>query len=263
MIQPTKSSADASDALSGEWWLYATPFLHFRAKNVLNQHDYARVESAFRETLNSIVGTGSKELAKAANYDANIISMSPKLAPIFAPFFSRSWIEKIHRLLSLRGISRLDGALHSSAPGSRTGWIHTDFCSAWFDESGDTSIYPVFPNRVMCDYFTGKAKSGTARPIEYVRAATLIYYLCNDGWQIGDGGETGIYSRARDGSRTASDMVPPVNNTLLLFPCSPHSYHRFITNPKRTRNSIILWLHSTIEDATAIWGSGVNRRLCS
>jgi hypothetical protein len=221
---------------------------------VLDTRDYERIASAFASSMR----TGVAE--KVANYDADIIAVTRILAPVFAPFFSASWIEAMHRVVGFPNRGRVDGALHSSAPGSRTGWIHSDFCSAWFDESETAASGPFFPNRAACDYYTGKIHVPTARPKEYVRAATLIYYLCNDGWQSGDGGETALYSSGRGGSRTAVQLVPPLNNSLLLFPCSPHSYHRFITNPGRRRNSIILWVHATVEDACAEWGSGVKRR---
>jgi hypothetical protein len=88
----------------------------------------------------------------------------------------------------------------------------------------------------------------------------MIYYLCNEGWSEPDGGETGLYGAAKPHDRTIASRVPPVDNTLLLFECSPHSYHRFLTNPGRRRNSIILWLHTTVDAAEARWPNAVTRR---
>lgn len=118
----------------------------------------------------------------------------------------------------------------------------------------------MFPPRGRCNYFTGQAKVPDAKPKEYIRAATMIFYLCNDGWEQGDGGETGIYSADCETEDTVVKLIPPLNNSLFLFECSPHSYHRFVTNPGRTRNSIILWLHASVQDAEARWGKAINRR---
>jgi hypothetical protein len=121
-----------------------------------------------------------------------------------------------------------------------------------FSEGTSQCTLRGFPNSGQCDYFTGRVKSPSARPVAYVRAATLIYYLCNDGWAPLDGGQTALYSTMRgDG---ACEPVPPLNNTLVFFECCPHSYHRFVANLGRARNSIILWLHLPVAEAEGRWG---------
>lgn len=243
--------------LSGEWWLHTTPFRHFRANNILNPDHYVRVAAEFAATMDEWKSKGATR--KNANYDANIVAMDHARASAFEPFFSLTLIDAMYRIMSYPNLGRVDGGLHSSAPGSRTGWIHNDFCSGWFDESANGSTAPLFPDRSACDYFTGKIKRATALPKEYIRIATLIFYLCNDNWRHGEGGETALYSSGRIGPRTRVEFVPPINNSLLLFPCSPHSYHRFITNPRLTRNSIILWIHARVEDVVAEWGHSFHR----
>src|SRR5262249_26228336 len=145
---------------------------------------------------------------------------------------------------------------------SRTGWIHTDYCSGWFDESAARPGTIIFPDRASCGYFDGRPRMPGVQPEEYIRAGTAIFYLCNDGWQPGDGGETALYSGPRFDS--ASVLVPPANNSLVLFECHPRSHHCFLTNPGRRRNSIIMWLHSTVADAETRWGpTGLHRRRSS
>ncbi len=244
-----------------EWWVHRYPFRHFRAQSILDPESYGRVCSAFREILEITAGErkGVYRLKQSnPKYDANMLGMSDDLAPSFDPFFSWPWLQSLYRLVGLPEVPRIDGGLHSSAQGSRDGWIHSDLCSGWFDES--PGWQGVFPNREKCDYFSGQTRSKDAKPVEYVRAATMIFYLCNEGWSQGDGGETGLYGSSRIGSHTPVDLLPPVDNSILLFECSPHSYHRFVTNPGRTRNSIILWLHTRTEQAEAMWGNAIHRR---
>jgi hypothetical protein len=243
------------------WWTYRDPFRHFRARDVLDSNAYQQICSEFSAIADTTQGgrDGAYRLARTnPKYDALMLGVDSNLAPSFAPFFSRDWFQYLYRLIRLPELLRIDGGLHSSPEGSGDGWIHSDLCSGWFDESSAES--GPFPNRKKCDYFSGKARTSDAKPVEYVRAATMIYYLCNDGWCPGDGGETGLYASSRLGANAPVELVQPLNNSLLLFECSPHSYHRFVANPGRVRNSIILWLHATVERSVSTWGNAINRR---
>lgn len=246
----------------GDWYDVKYPFRHFRASNVLNQKAYSTISSAFSSILYpklTDVNNNYKFSKANQRYDALMVAMNPELAALFIPFFSEAFLKMISDFLAIPFLPRIDGGLHSSPKHSRSGWIHTDFCSAWFDESQVTDNAILFPNRSRCDYFTGVAKTSSAKPVEYVRAATLIYYLCNDSWKPGDGGETGVYGSARLTPRTEYDLIKPLNNTLLLFECSPHSYHCFINNPGLVRNSLIMWLHTSVDYAESNWGKSINR----
>jgi len=254
------------DALSvGEWWQYKYPFKHYRVTNPLTAGQYRSIAAAFSEILRGSVSnrTSTYKLKQStANYDVEMLAMNAELAPRFQPLFNSAWLKSIARFIGIPYTNRLDGALHSAPINSRTGWIHTDCCSAWFDTPTPASADAViFADRTRCDYFSGAPRVPDAKPVEYVRAVTLLFYLCNEDWKPGDGGETGLYSAAKESARSRSELVPPHNNTLLIFECSPHSYHRFITNPGRRRNSIILWLHGTPEFVNSKWGAGAVHRI--
>ncbi len=246
-----------------QWQEYALPFRHFSASNVFDSETYKQLSHQFTLILEMTAGKreGAYKMRPAqGSNDGLILGLTEKLATAFSPLFTEAWLRSLAELAGLKFLPRIEGALHSNPQGSRTGWIHTDCCSAWFDESNSKAEELMLPPRRRCNYFTGKAKAPDAKPTEYIRAATMIFYLCNDGWESGDGGETGIYSADHETEDTMVKLIPPINNSLFLFECSPHSYHRFITNPGRTRNSIILWLHASVEDAVARWGSGIHRR---
>jgi len=250
---------------TGQWCEHASPFRHFSASNVFADETYQHLCREFSHILGVTAGEreGQHKLIKIRkNYDALILGINDALADKFAPLFNESWLRPISEFLGMKFVPRVEGALHSNPQGSQTGWIHTDLCSGWFDESNHPKEQLLFPPRHRCEYFTGIAKALDAEPVEYIRAATMIFYLCNDDWDQGDGGETGLYGASRDTENTETKLFPPVNNTLLLFECSPHSYHRFVANPGRTRNSIILWLHADVDDAVARWGTAINRPSC-
>jgi len=248
----------------GIWWEVRDPFRHFEAADVLDEEAYRSVATSFQKILDATDSGGPAEhrLAQStSNYDARMLSLQGDLVHSFAPFLTEEWLRSLAALYELPFLARVDAALHSSPRNSRTGWVHTDFCSAWFDEG--RKIFPgelLFPDRSRCNYFEGTAKTADAKPVEYIRALTMIFYLCNNEWKAGDGGETGLYSTAKPTPESMKTLLPPINNRLLLFECSPHSYHRFIANPGRVRNSLILWLHSTVESTESQWGTGTVRR---
>ena len=229
------------------------PFRHLRAVDVFAQAKYQSLCDNFRERQSSgAFHSGTRE------YDAEIFALQASSAADFSPLLDRAWLEQLAGFFSLPFEPVVDAALHSSPAGSRTGWIHTDHCSAWFDRSEPSSEEGLlFPSRRRCEYFTGTVLAADAQPHRFYRSAALIYYLCNDGWTPGDGGETGLYSASKAGGRTQELRVAPINNSLVAFECSPHSYHRFLANPGRRRNSVILWLHLDAKRAAMRWGSAV------
>ena len=79
----------------------------------------------------------------------------------------------------------------------------------------------------------------------------MLFYLCNEGWQEGDGGETGLFESVN--SIEPCITVAPRNNSILFFECTPRSYHSFLANPGLERNSIIMWVHRTMQDAISRW----------
>jgi len=243
-----------------KWYVYERPFRHIRAEHVFRETIYRRVEGAFlalrdNRDLNSGNEAGFRK--SGSTYDALIFPMSQQFASGFAPLFERRWTNFLANLLNLPAFEHIDGALHHIPVNSRSGWIHNDFCSGWFnaDATGDV----VFPDRRNCEYFTGTPKSADVTPKEFVRAATMIFYLQNDEWKEGCGGETVLYPSSRPGRGDACP-VPPLSNSLLLFECSPHSYHALLGNPGCPRNSIILWLHCSVENAETRWGRAFTRR---
>lgn len=244
---------------AARWCERTYPFRHFVASSVLDSDQYAKVATAFSRIRLGQDPDRSVRLSKSrGDYDALSCGVGASIASRFRPLFDRPFLDMLADIVRIKGVPAVDAGLHHVPQGSRSGWIHTDCCSAWFN--GDLSSRKIlFPDRRMCDYFTGEPKRTDARPIEYVRTATMIFYLQNEGWKQGMGGETGLYPGSKV-SYGGEILIPPVNNTLVLFECSPHSYHRLIANPGQARNSIVLWLHSTAEEATRKWAHGVIRR---
>jgi len=142
--------------------------------------------------------------------------------------------------------------LHHHDVGSLSGAPHNDLNPGWFvDERSPSGVTVADPS--VCSYTTGRTKD--RRPVvERIRSVALIYYLANPEVYTG-GGETGLYERGTDPVQRPALAVPPVNNSLVAFECTPYSFHSFITNPNVERNCLVMWLHRPKEAVVRRWGS--------
>jgi hypothetical protein len=168
----------------------------------------------------------------------------------FALFTSMAWHDLIARLMCIDATGDVDAGLHHHEPDGPGGHIHNDLNPGWFVGAGrDGRVNLSNPQR--CSYYHGPRPGVEAR--RTVRAVAMLYYLANPPWSPGDGGETGLYKSRDDGIKNPSAVVPPINNTMLLFECTPYSYHGFIKS-RNQRNSIIMWLHRSDAEVVERWG---------
>src|SRR5207244_10936887 len=101
---------------------------------------------------------------------------------------------------------------------------------------------------------TGDGSLLASEKVEVVRGVAVIFFLLNDGWQPGDGGETGLFADRHSAIGEPELRCPPESNTLVMFECTPHSFHAFLGGNRRPRTSVIMWVHRTREDAIAKYG---------
>ena len=83
----------------------------------------------------------------------------------------------------------------------------------------------------------------------------VLFYLANEPWRPGDGGETALFHGAGGGIDRPAAVVPPVNNSMLAFECTPFSFHTFLSNVRTPRNSVVMWLHRPKSEVEERWTS--------
>lgn len=241
--------------LSNRRWTRRTqPFPHFVARDVLRADILANLTQAFHEVLARGFASrwdGRRFCRSASGYDAFVLPFSRSLPPAFHVLLSREWHDMLASVTGVAATGDVDGGLHHHLPGSADGWRHTDLSPGWFAGTAAPGEVNLSDGR-QCDYATGRPVKAGAAPRERVRGAAMILYLANGRWQRDDGGETGLH--ASEGPPEA--LVPPIDNSMLLFECTPWSYHAFRRNPRKPRNSVILWIHRTREDAVERFGAG-------
>jgi hypothetical protein len=227
------------------------------AQNVFKSGLYGQMAAQFQSMLDKGVSDNPAQDRFARTikgYDAYAMSFTSSLDGPLAFFVSRPWHDMLARFLGIEATGDINGGFHHHEPGSGSGRPHNDLNPGWFVDAPRHDGINVSSYEI-CDYHTGKAASADAKRRETVRAAALLFYLNNPPWSPGDGGETGLYLDPNQPIDEPTARAAPVNNSLLLFECTPHSYHAFLRNHRSGRNSLIMWLHRTKAEVETRWGN--------
>lgn len=231
------------------WWRRERPFPHFVAKDVFVDSFYRELVEAFR----SILGRGLDRsfIRSARGYDAYICAFPPEVEPPLSVFISRGWHDLLAAMTGVEVTNDVSAALHHHEPRSRDGVVHNDLNPGWFiDRQRADGINSA--SSTWCDYHHGEPCEPGSTPVCRIRAVAMLYFLNNGPWRAGRGGECALYTD-RDAPEPAA-KVAPIDNSLLVFECTPWSFHRFLSNSAGSRDSVILWLHRDREHALSRWG---------
>ena len=185
-------------------------------------------------------------------YDVDATAITSHNAGAFSLFVSRAWHDLLARVFQIEATGDLNVALHHHRVGSASGVPHNDLNPGWFvAEHRPDGINVHDP--ATCDYKSG-APAGGLGSFGQVRGVALIFYLGNGEHRSWHGGQTGLYRAQTDPVLAPAVAVPPVDNSLVAFECTPFSFHAFVTNPYVERNCLVMWLHQTEEEAVRKWG---------
>jgi hypothetical protein len=243
--------------LNNRLWCYRLePFPHFWASDVFVPEFCHSLEVAQRE----ILARGLSEQHDPDRFSRNMLysdayswNFPPQLYGPLGIFYSREWHDLLATLTQVKATGDVTGSLHHHHVGSQNGAVHNDLNVAWFStQKREDGINPMDIRR--CRYTDGYPYEAGLETRETIRAVTMIYYFGNPTYMPGNGGETGLYSTADQPVERPTALIPPTNNSILLFENTPYGYHSFIRNTCHTRNSIILWLHRTKEEGVGHWG---------
>lgn len=228
------------------WVRRERPFPHVVAQNVFVPEFYAELDEQYRRIEEDRFHRNMK------GYDASGSELSAHVDGPLGVFASRAWHDMLARIWHLDATGDIAGSLHHHDPGGKSGWPHNDLAPGWFPSPPAGPDTVLLSNSPHVDYFTGPRIPGTPAR-ETVRAVALLFYLANPDWQPGDGGETALFASCGGANRGPAATVPPINNSLMMFECTPFSWHSFLTN-RKPRNSLVMWLHRTKEEALERWG---------
>jgi hypothetical protein len=227
------------------------PFRHVIIDHALPPQHHQAICAAFsvlqRQGLSERFVT--ERLARFPGYDAYCwIFGSDAPAPLRL-FVGSPLRDYCAQLFGLELSDEVVAEFHHHLPGSRSDSWHDDYNLAYFAPAAQHGMNPW---HFQCNYMDGSGLPAGQALTRY-RALTLIYYFGADNWRPGMGGETELGAE-RGVSVECRVAVAPRPNRLLVFECSPGSYHRFTSNIGFIRNSVILWYHGYGADALRRYG---------
>jgi hypothetical protein len=248
------AGADLAAKLQNRSWSFRVdPFPHVVAEDVFQPRAYAELEEAFARRLAGSL-PDERFSRNMPGYDASGLTFSPRTSGPLALFVSREWHDLIAATFGIDVTMHVSGGLHHHDRRSADGTIHNDLNPGWFvDLESDDGI--VVSDHAVCDYKNGDTFEPGASPVETVRAVAVLFYLNNPVWECGSGGVTGLYLSGTDNIHRPAAVVPPHNNSLLAFECTPHSHHAFLSNTRQQRDSLVVWVHREKSSVVAKWGS--------
>jgi 2OG-Fe(II) oxygenase superfamily len=232
-----------------QWWKRAAPFPHFIGRDVFVTDFQRGLEEAFGAVLSQ---ERDKAFTRSARgYDAYIYPYPPTIDGPLSFFISRGWRDLLASMVGVEVTDDVSAALHHHEPRSKHGVVHNDLNPGWFvDRPRADGINSA--SSTWCDYHHGEPHEPGATPVCRVRAIAMLYFLNNGPWKAGQGGECALYAD-RDAPEPGV-KIAPIDNSILVFECTPWSFHRFLSNGASTRDSIILWLHRDRRHALDRWG---------
>jgi hypothetical protein len=246
------SSPPLGGVLAQRRWIQRThPFRHVIAYDVFKPSVYSKLEDNFLELLEESAGH-----PYLTAHDIHGQTLDDRIASRFDPLLTRPWHDLLAKILKINTTGHVAAGMHHHEVGSHNGFPHNDLNSGWFPENPSPGRIVLSGSGV--EYTTGTVQNETTglRPVETIRAASILFYLANPPWEVGDGGATGLYRSSADDIKHPATVVPPLNNSMLMFECTPASYHGFISNHRNPRNSIVMWFHRPKQEVLDRWGEG-------
>ncbi|HXW35074.1 MAG TPA: 2OG-Fe(II) oxygenase [Acidimicrobiales bacterium] len=231
------------------WWVRTDPFRHVIARSVFKENVYRSLEQEYRETL---AANGKTYLD---GHDLYGETLTADMTGALSVFLSREWHDLLAGFFDVNANCHVACGLHHHDVGSKDGFPHNDMNPGWFARTPDSVLDGVtLPRPDLVRYTDGRVLKPGVRAEETTRAIAAIFYINNQPWRPGYGGSTGLYRSVKDPSKRPATSVPPINNSLLAFECTPFSFHGFIENNRQPRDSIVMWLHQPKDDVIRRWG---------
>ena len=243
------------DVLAHRRWLRCSwPFPHVAAYDVFvpEFHDAISCE------LRTVLARGLSEhpdpdrLSRMNGYDAYGSALTESSPEPLALFISEGWRDLLADLFAVGRTPYVFAGIHHHLPGGRPGFIHNDCNPVWFPAATEGIR---LPDETVCAYKSGEGSLAGVERAEVLRGVAMLYFLLNDDWRAEDGGETGLYA-SREARLAEPDLrFPPRSNTLIAFECTPASFHAYLASPRRSRTSIIMWIHRPLREGLAQFGA--------
>ena len=195
----------------------------------------------------------NQHFSHSERYDAAIYAIGDEDGPSLHKVLSESAFTKTLDRLRVTIVRkhpwRVDAALHVHSGPSRAGWVHSDLSPGWFRQAGNTEKVCFS----QMDIYHMPERPDVDEELErFFRRVVCILFLSVEE-MYPQGGCLGVYESARQPSAFPSFTISPKENRLVAFEVSPYSYHAFRGMKQGRRESLIFWLHDSV-DSLALKG---------
>jgi len=249
--EPAPPNWNLDELLASRRWIQRNrPFPHVYAQDVFTAEFYQSVHEEFERIEREHPEVFQRNME---GYDASGASIHHFRDGPLGVFVSREWHDLIATVAGVSATGDINAGMHHHDPGGASGWPHNDLNPSFFASPPPRPDEVRMENSGGVAVITGEHQPGT-EVREVVRAVSLLFYLGNPEWESGDGGETGLYADVASAGRGPTVGVPPINNSMVFFECTPRTWHTFISNRTKPRNSVVMWLHRPKDEAVRRWG---------
>ena len=220
-----------------------SPFPHIVVDNLFNEKTYEGLLKHFQSVLDRGFSEQDDptrfhpflDLHGDYAYDGYVYVPRPEEDKALTLLFSVAWNMLFSKLFGQPTSWCTTVAYHHHPPGDRTGFVHHDYATKIF------SLNNRLPNGVIF-HERDKAPAISQNNVPLLkerRGIALLYYLGDNAWEQGDGGETGLYLSKGE---SPVKLIAPKNNRLLAFHISLKSFHA-LQETFKPRSSIVQWFH--------------------
>lgn len=224
-----------------------TPFPHVVIDNVFPERIHRALTREFRNVLDRGLSLAWNKnfFSRLAIYNASIWTPSPFLPSSSNIFFTEEWLNFVTGFFPAVQRTNNTGLTFHHHP------IKSRDTLVWHGMAYGAFKNNPLPNGINAWYHNCKhaedPTTGNSEDIFHeIRALAVVYFLNNGPWREGSGGEMGLY---REGNTDApAALIAPLNNRLLIFEVTPHSFHGFRKNFMHEQNCIVQWIFEKPED---------------
>lgn len=223
------------------------PFPHVIIDNAFPEKIHRGLTREFQSAINRGLSlTWNKNLfSRLAIYNAYIWTPNPASQSFSNIFFTHEWLNFIAGFFpDVKRTNNTGVTFHHHSIKSQDTLIQHGMAYGAFKND-------PLPNGInawyhQCKHTQDPTLLDTPDIFHEVRAIAIVYFLNNKPWQKSGGGEISLYHKKEDNEPSVA--IAPINNRLLIFEATPHSFHAFKKNLIHERNCIIQWIFEKSED---------------
>lgn len=235
------------------------PFPHKHITNFLKEDFYQDLCKKFNEVLDRGVDPSGTDVNRFNKYtygfDASFWKPSIDEGYPINEFYSPLWLEYFSKLFNIKLTNDLSITFMHQDFDSKPFTAHTDYSMVGFPKRlpDDTDIrqYNVKYPTYLKDPQQGEQLGLSVQ----IRSVLALLYLENPPYLEENGGETGLYDSYESYTLNKPLVkVPPLSNSLLTFESNPRSFHTYLPNKAKKRNTMAFWMHSYLDVKVAKHG---------